>query len=113
MLSQVCYFGLTLVIFHSGHYRPVDAPDPFPENPDAPSVTQAALVKGDSGKQTQSSITVKSAIQSQISPVIAHIDSANSSSTTLLPDHDLYVTLRVLPKLVRYTGSTRYGLDSK
>ncbi|KAJ3079500.1 hypothetical protein HK102_003740 [Quaeritorhiza haematococci] len=32
---------------------------------------------------------------------------------THLPDHDLLVTLRVLPRLVRYTGSLRHGILSR
>ncbi|KAI9034356.1 hypothetical protein DFJ74DRAFT_640183 [Hyaloraphidium curvatum] len=33
--------------------------------------------------------------------------------STKLPDHDLLITLRILPQLVRYTGSLRCGLVSR
>ncbi len=102
------------MIIHSGHYRPVDAPDPFPQNPDAPSVKQAALAHNDAQKDVNgSSLVVKSPISTQVIPVIARPDPNSSSSTILVPDHDLFVTLRILPRLVKYYGSTRYGLDSK
>ncbi|KAJ3367447.1 hypothetical protein HDU91_001413 [Kappamyces sp. JEL0680] len=102
------------MIIHSGHYRPVDAPDPFPENPDAQSVKQAAMAHNSPLKDVAlSSITIKSVISSHIIPVIARADPDTSSSTILVPDHDLYVTLRILPRLIKYSGSTRYGLDSK
>jgi hypothetical protein len=71
------------------------------------------MVKESAGKEKESSILKKSAIQNHVVPVIAKADPNCSSATMLLPDHDLYVTLRILPKLVKYSGSTRYGLDSK
>lgn len=102
------------MIIHSGHYRPVDAPDPSPQNPDAASIDQAALVEDKSFNfQTCSTVITESDISTKVIPVIAQVDHANSSSTMLMPDHDLHVTLRVLPKLKKYTGSTKYGLDSK
>ncbi|KAI8899562.1 histone deacetylation protein Rxt3-domain-containing protein [Globomyces pollinis-pini] len=103
------------MIIHSGHYRPVDAPDPVLENPDSGSLKQASLLKDVDNvhNRTTSLVTNVSPICSKVNPVIAQVDQRNSSSTVLLPDHDLNVTLRILPKLVKYTGSTRYGLDSK
>ncbi len=100
------------MIIHSGHYRPVDAPDPVSKNPDSASINQAALAVQNLN-QDISTVTVESLIVNRVNPVIAQADPTNSSSTTLVPDHDLIVTLRVLPKLLKYTGSTRYGLDSK
>lgn len=41
-------------------------------------------------------------------PIIGDMD-----PTTKLADHDLIITLRVLPQLVRYTGSLRCGLVSR
>lgn len=104
---------IVAMIIHSGHYRPVDAPDPIEKNPDLPSVLQAQMLKSDFGDKSSSSISYKSPISSEVMPIIARADLESSSSTTLLPDHDLNVTLRILPKLIKYTGSTRYGLDSK
>jgi hypothetical protein len=102
------------VIIHSGHYRPVDAPDPVQKNPDGHSVDQAKLVNSSlGGLNAASKIISKTEISTIIEPVIAKADPFSSSSTTLVPDHDLHVTLRILPKLQQYTGSTRYGLDSK
>ena len=92
-----------LVIIHSGHYRPVDAPDTVPDQNESPAST----------KNTISIAKTISPILLQITPVVAQADSQISSATTLVPDHDLHVTLRILPRLIRYTGSTRYGLDSK
>ena len=91
------------MIIHSGHYRPVDAPDTVPgQNEILGSI-----------KNTTSFTKVISPILSQVTPIVAQADSVLSSATTLVPDHDLKVTLRVLPRLIRYTGSKRYGLDSK
>jgi hypothetical protein len=102
------------MIIHSGHYRPVDAPDPLPQNPDVPSVNQAALVDSkQNATRTSSSISFLSEIATKVQPVIAQADLVNSSANVLTPDHDLHVTLRILPRLIKYTGSTRYGLDSK
>lgn len=103
------------MIIHTGHYRPVDAPDPVSQNPDNLSVNQAALANDESNKtkNIQSNVTKLSEIREKVTPVIADADPIHSSSTILVPDHDLHVTLRILPRLVKYTGSTRYGLDSK
>ncbi|KAI9004588.1 histone deacetylation protein Rxt3-domain-containing protein [Gaertneriomyces semiglobifer] len=35
------------------------------------------------------------------------------AASAALPDHDLIVTLRVLPRLVKYTGSLRNGIHSR
>lgn len=92
------------MIIHSGHYRPVDAPDALPGQPEVPAASSA---------NTSSSATFISPILSKITPVVAQSDASLSDATILIPDHDLHVTLRVLPRLIRYTGSVRYGLDSK
>jgi hypothetical protein len=87
---------IVAMIIHSGHYRPVDAPD-----------------------SPQPADSLKSLIQnvpnvvSVIDPVIASASIAKKGSNVLLPDHDISVTLRVLPKLAKYTGSTHFGLDSR
>jgi hypothetical protein len=92
----------------------VDAPDPIAKNPDTPSVDQAALADSKLNDfRSKSSLSVESEISTQVQPVIAQADPVNSSANILTPDHDLYVTLRILPRLIKYTGSTRYGLDSK
>ena len=98
------------MIIHSGHYRPVDAPDPLTKSPDVGSVDQAALAENN---RSSSSAVFESEIDTKVQPVIAQADPVNSSTNILTPDHDLHVTLRILPRLVKYTGSTRYGLDSK
>lgn len=93
-----------LVIIHSGHYRPVDAPDALPGQAEEPTSSYA---------NTSSSTKLISPILSKITPIVAQSDPSVSSATLLIPDHDLHVTLRILPRLIRYTGSTRHGLDSK
>jgi hypothetical protein len=94
------------VIIHSGHYRPVDAPDPVAADIEIVQETEVEDLKSSSIKE-MTEFSVK------VAPVIAKADPVFSSGTTLVPDHDLHVTLRVLPKLAKYTGSTRFGLDSK
>ncbi|KAJ3325563.1 hypothetical protein HDV06_003333 [Boothiomyces sp. JEL0866] len=96
------------VIIHSGHYRPVDAPDPSPLSVEG----QNAVNQTDQESRKTSTIVVESPIITRVIPIIAQADPACSSSTILVPDHDLLVTLRILPKLLNYAGSTRFGLDS-
>ena len=94
------------MIIHSGHYRPVDAPDPVAADIELVQETEMEDLKSSSIKEMME-FSVK------VAPVIAKADPVFSTGTTLVPDHDLHVTLRVLPKLAKYTGSTRFGLDSK
>ena len=94
------------MIIHSGHYRPVDAPDPVSPDFITPEDDESKDLKA-------SKIEEMTEFSVKVAPVIARADPITSSSTTLVPDHDLHVTLRVLPKLTKYTGSTRFGLDSK
>lgn len=94
------------MIIHSGHYRPVDAPDSgSPENSAGEEAECDDIKSSRIEEMTEYSV--------KVNPVIARADPISSSATTLVPDHDLHVTLRVLPKLTKYTGSTRFGLDSK
>ncbi|KAI8930084.1 hypothetical protein BC831DRAFT_441269 [Entophlyctis helioformis] len=118
------------LIIHSGHYRPVDAPDPAPEEKKAPAAAASAPVSASaSGNAAATSATGQPAaapdgallrrrsslgpIVSPIEPLVAVPDPGTLSHTMQVPDHDLHVTLRILPKLVKYTGSTRYDLDSR
>ncbi|KAI8913495.1 histone deacetylation protein Rxt3-domain-containing protein [Gorgonomyces haynaldii] len=89
------------MIIHSGHYRPVDAPDPTPEESQDMDVNRDV------------SLVVKTPVSGEVKPVIAEAEPQKSGSIILHPDHDLQVILRVLPKLIKYTGSLRYGLDSR
>lgn len=100
--------SLITVVIHSGHYQPVDAPD---SKSKAAQISPLAL--NSTVNQSFSSVIFKSEIQTQVIPVIAQADRKSSSSTILVPDHDLYVILRILPRLVKYSGSNRFGLDSK
>ena len=99
----VASIKINLVIIHSGHYRPVDAPDPSPEE----STHIAHTGHKDESKMK------KNAISSPVEPLIAEAEQIKTGSNILHPDHDLQVTLRVLPKLIKYTGSKRFGLDSR
>jgi hypothetical protein len=151
------------VIIHSGHYRPVDAPDLAIDSPDhivppstdvpmnnetkdailsenqdfnpaislpneirpiSPKKTELkpiASIKESNPNQTSpqkiSTIlhinpVVRSPISASVEPVIAFAE-PRFGSNILYPDHDLHATLRVLPKLIKYSGSTRNGLDSR
>jgi hypothetical protein len=62
------------MIIHSGHYRPVDAPDPIQQNPDLGSVDQMELVKKEVEHKVCSSIKKENEILESVSPVIAQID---------------------------------------
>lgn len=98
-----------LVIIHSGHYRPVDAPESNQQESPKPSQT----ILNSISVLSETGMFAKSPISSPVQPVIAEADQAQSTQTVLLPDHDLHVTLRVLPRLVKYTGCMRHGLDSR
>lgn len=87
----------------------MDAPDPSPLSVEG----QNAINQTDQETRKTSTIVVESPIITRVIPIIAQADPACSSSTILVPDHDLLVTLRILPKLLNYAGSTRFGLDSK
>ncbi|KAH6590300.1 hypothetical protein BASA61_005339 [Batrachochytrium salamandrivorans] len=116
---------IVAMIIHSGHYRPVDAPDPTPEERAHSSHRGDGYAGRNLGSKERSSSTVHrtsvvtqdldvlSPISSHVLPLIAIPDLQTSSTSVLYPDHDLHVTLRILPKLLKYTGSTRYGLDSR
>ncbi|KAK5668015.1 hypothetical protein QVD99_005059 [Batrachochytrium dendrobatidis] len=108
------------MIIHSGHYCPVDAPDPKPETALQTAASKASRV-GTNGTAAKTSTVstlkqshgVNSPISVHVDPLIATPDVTQSSTNALFPDHDLHVTLRVLPKLVKYSGCTRYDLDSR
>ena len=95
------------VIIHSGHYRPVDAPDP--------SALEQQRIDGkltteyNASKRTpkDGQPGAMSPIVGPIKPLVAIPDPVTSGGNFLFPNHDLHVTLRILPKLMKYTGSNR------
>ncbi|KAI9105576.1 histone deacetylation protein Rxt3-domain-containing protein [Phlyctochytrium arcticum] len=126
---------------HTGWYRPVDAPqDNDGDNSDSergsgmglgikqeqPSPIQntadplstsdtAPNMAGTEMKRSSSSISDLSLTDSArnlpnppTTPLTGDIDPNDD-----LPDHELIVTLRVLPRLVKYTGSLRNNIDSR
>lgn len=95
---------LTTVIIHSGHYRPVDAPDI--SHDEAESLDHVSSLH-DIPEGVISPVSIP------VEPLVAQIDPTKTGSKILSPDHDLHVTLRILPKLVKYAGATRHGLDSR
>lgn len=93
------------MIIHSGHYRPVDAPDPTPE--------ESQLIDKSIAGHLEASTAARNPISTPVQPLVAGAEPIVKGSHIMYPDHDLHVLLRVLPRLVKYAGSTRFGLDSR
>jgi Histone deacetylation protein Rxt3 len=112
------------VIVHSGHYRPVDAPDVsmLPDELDKP-ITEAAKGIDTNGTadvvvktepvEAPEVVNVKNPASVLAEPLVATPATPITGTNILQPDHDLSVTLRILPKLIKYAGSTRCGLESR
>lgn len=123
---------MILVIIHSGHYRPVDAPDIALDVPDdmeriskdslnkaansslIPDIKKDEVLTPTNNETPVSPSRAKSPTGKSMYPQIAIPETHKTGGGNILfPDHDLYATLRVLPKLIKYSGSTRHGLDSR
>ncbi|KAJ3111141.1 hypothetical protein HDU96_005948 [Phlyctochytrium bullatum] len=127
---------IVAVIVHSGYYHAVDQPPEVQlEEAQVPDASAAADTGSISGAGKDESVaadskvptetdgtgpdTTSSAVRVESSerqlpkppqhPLIAKKDPINPR----LALHDLSVTLRVLPRLNRYTGSSRNGISSK
>ncbi|KND00009.1 uncharacterized protein SPPG_04356 [Spizellomyces punctatus DAOM BR117] len=122
------------MIIHSGWYKPIDSPvtktvralgltterrepetqikqEPLSPNDEDKNGQQVSTTVEDSA--TQSSVppetaTVRVLPQPPPEPITGKVDPRDG-----LPDHDLHVTLRILPRLVKYSGSSRNGIESR
>jgi hypothetical protein len=141
---------MEIVIIHSGHYRPVDAPvpkldeggepvaegfqapvvvvkqedlanpaldnPPVAEKPSEPSavglVEKGKDLAADHLQDTSPTKDPRVFPSPPLTPYQPTIDASPSLSHPQ-PTHDLLVTLRVLPRLAKYTGSTRFGISSR
>ncbi|KAJ3198634.1 hypothetical protein HDU67_003482, partial [Dinochytrium kinnereticum] len=125
------------VIIHSGFYRPFDSP--FMGDPEEANVPDTAAVNDEDLKSNNVMTKPNELTESKVpaittrdksaqlpresskpttsrilpSPPLYPFHAKGDSTNPRLPDHDLAVTLRVLPRLVRYTGSTRFGISSR
>ncbi|KAJ3162753.1 hypothetical protein HDU86_003726 [Geranomyces michiganensis] len=107
---------------HSGWYKAIDSPDM--ESSHRKEIL-ASVVGGSLLASSKPSITNPDAIDGTadalladphtrllptrpLAPVIGTIDPYDG-----LPSHDLNITLRILPRLVKYAGSLRNGIESR
>ncbi|KAJ3186093.1 hypothetical protein HDU85_001011 [Gaertneriomyces sp. JEL0708] len=74
----------------------------------AASAAADGIFNNDAGKKDKDKVASAS-FPTPPTPAIYRPLAASSA----LPDHDLIVTLRVLPRLVKYTGSLRNGIHSR
>ncbi|KAI8834673.1 histone deacetylation protein Rxt3-domain-containing protein [Chytridium lagenaria] len=101
------------ILVHSGHYRPIDSPT-VPDLEEAKLQNDSKVpISPHTKKPTfgakPSPLPIRTLPPTPDHPYQAKRDPFNSR----LPDHDLCVTLRILPRLTRYTGSARFGVSSR
>ncbi|KAJ3035344.1 hypothetical protein HDV00_004072 [Rhizophlyctis rosea] len=109
------------MIVHAGWYRPIDAPNPLPP---ATVGNGEKAVKVESLEDDERPTDVEGQSASQPTPSLALSKSYSYDNPPLtiakpdpryphLPSHDVHVTLRILPRLIKYSGSMRNGLQSR
>ncbi|KAJ3025733.1 UNVERIFIED_CONTAM: hypothetical protein HDU68_006754 [Siphonaria sp. JEL0065] len=102
---------IVAVVIHSGHYRPVDCPA-FKHHVS----TKQSTVDQHKANPPQ---PLKSEDSTSSSPITVEAESAPTLIATphpLYPDqplNDLLVTIRVLPRLTKYTGTTCSSIDKE
>ncbi|KAJ3107645.1 hypothetical protein HDU97_003639 [Phlyctochytrium planicorne] len=112
------------VLIHSGYYRPFDHPmteiaahvaesSDSAKNPPGETSASPANVAKASEETPQDAPSISQASTTFSQPPPAPFQAKRDPTNHLVPDHDLSVTLRILPRLVRYTGSIRFGISSR
>ncbi|KAJ3024236.1 hypothetical protein HKX48_004509 [Thoreauomyces humboldtii] len=121
------------MILHSGWYKAIDSPDldrarlkanlsePRPQESQVPLVTVKEepspadlgnpldpAEATSNGTSTRPVTPVRTLPVPPLAPVMGTLDPSDG-----LPSHDLHVVLRILPRLVKYTGSLRNGVESR
>ncbi|KAI8820682.1 histone deacetylation protein Rxt3-domain-containing protein [Fimicolochytrium jonesii] len=122
---------MVAMLIHSGWYRPFDSTGvnytgaAFPNAVDIvppkvePGKTEGELVEAQLSPSTATKIPdqlkdgAKAADVRLIPPAVVTPIVGKADPKDGLADHDIFVTLRVLPRLVKYAGSLRNGVESR